>query len=1294
MAIERMPEVPPPDAGQSKEIQPPTGVPRSVDRMRRFGAVSREAGAVLNASWGGEGTVPQKEVKAQLVLHPEVFENPFRAEGRTIAREFVDLMALPYEEKYNQQNSQRIRELVVAWKDWIERKRERFTTRKPFKEPDTTIEPEQQYEAQDLTGLSPATELAEVFLDMNSTQDEKNAAVEGLSKYFQTAKSLGLLRYVDDRLRGIYADMTDYIDQGLSIDEAEESTTGRVGFKARLENIKRLGRSAFRGQSPQLNGVWEAYIDLTYENFLRGIDPTRGEAAGRWGITGEYSHEEERRGEYAEMARHKEVFWRPTYANYYEVTARTEDQFNTAMESFVQWARRALSKDPNEVFAKLQGFKEAVTTAGVRADVSTTELRYQLEALVGVMGGDWANEHYNADHYYQFLWSATKDEGPERFVSLSKMGKGRLAALLWKLDNDPRFELYFAMYGSRGEFVEDENAIEMLRMQDQIADQLTEEALGMQLKAYDLGDPQKRLKEEFPDGRDPYKDNLDYLVMFQPDEQFRQLFDGFDIPEQDRLLQELAIRAERVKRAKELDELFKQGEAPVMDNEDRLVYQQWQAGQLRLAKSEQQTLNHLAMASEIRRKLREGVDPSELKGAERSMYEDARNTVDLTLELYGVMGEKGRRGATFIVDRVDGNGKKFHDYIPIHWAEKFVQFSENWTKATYGGELTPDIQEKIGRERLGTAQYDQLEAEFHDPSTPGGRRRELEGILRPKGISAAELKIRVDQARRMAIWQLKTYGYQAELYDFTFLQDRRPLDANTLGYTKWGVDETKTNIMDKYRYAVPKNARILGYNSQGQQVFLTFNPDGSLAGLEWDNAGKAVVYDKDPKQGGKRIEFDNLTSQTRAEKMRLKTPGPNGTVRQVPVNFEIATGRDKRYPNVYWRWTGHPYWGYQEEDTGMVLTRQAYEEARKIRDGLIRPEDAHPHAVQRLLVDPTLQRMSQFPHRRNRRDAISLAAVEESYQGHFRIQRELHEAFYPEDADNENNRIDIIIQDFGGTTQELLQARAFQARWTNMKMRRLRTFLPYTPLNWASMSEMWGAGSALGVLQMMNKRESEYRMVGQFPLEKWVNGIMPAQRVLDTIWGFRNPQEHKSEEGVGEKPNNDADALEQYFGDFSKGEFGHLKGVGTTHEDKDNVFVNAVRKSLGRFEQTLKALRVLETDVRSERGPWWLEGIDIFERNPDGSLKMDADNRPVFNKAVESSMDTGTSRHSGDLFFWQFVRWLRSEKPREGEKLYPSSAKYYAVMDLPTIESLERTEHGKHGHMETKWEWLLGKLNR
>ena len=1302
----------------------------------------------------------------------------FKEKGRNIAIQIFERESWDYEVKYNDVNGPILDKLYVDWQDWVAQNEERAFRRIPFDRRDYLTQQTEEtpppakevrvIEPQDLDGLSPISVLFTKYNDLRdnpSSTDAEITEVEGqLSKYFLEARRLGLLSGIDRGLRLLYVDIMrgvypDDINRKLSepeiwakIDETRQAilSLGKTSFQAR----RRANRAGAYELAP-LDGVWEAYVNLTIDDRfslllngegltsaptidgefafggeslaelnqfassdeqIRALLPRDPELRVQATIDGELDEEElarlvnnrertvskairdrqeaigrygQDRERFRQMAERRELYWQPTYANYFEVTAQTQPQFETAVETFTSWIRSGLTKSPNELFQRVSGFKDALTTAAVRAGVDVSELRRELEGMIGVLGADHANEHYNADYFKQFMEFAAQDEGPERFVRLGRANRGKVGAVLWKYDNDPRFELYYSPHGSRGQLSFERDPLAQEQLQDVTKDLLILEVMATEIKGYNPDDSEKVLIHQATE------ENLAEVVNFHSDEEFKNLFDGFDQKAQDDFFDQFSPHYPEFVRAKEIATAFRKGIVIFpLTEADQEIYEKMQNGQIvQLKPAEEKYIKRLMIVRRMQQEYKAGrFDPSKLKDDELRMYEEAKNAVDLASELYGVMGEKAKRGGgVFLVERKNTDGtvmkdsldRPVVDYIPNTWAEKYVQFAENWVKATYGGELDVETQAKVG-----------------------GR----------KGIPADELKYRVDQARRMAIWSLKTYGYEAKLWDFTLLRDGKPADLN-FAYVKdlfgnpYGINNSSTaNEVERYRYCVPENPRVLGYNSAGKEVILVFDQNGKpitgeATGLEFDDDGNAVIYDlsktstdikrfneKKGEHGEEeivkrervRIKFDNLNRNAEARSMELKIPGSTGKKR---VDFKTAVN------HLYAGWTGHPYWGYQEEDTGLIL--RGLEGAKRIRDGQSRPEDEKPHAQFRVQLDPTLQRVDFFHYREDIEDLITLAAVEESYQGHYRIQDELYQNFYSEDADRQYNHIAYNLQDWGGSTKMWLNHRAIYARWTDMLGRRSRTMLPVLPLHFDSMSEVWGArGKALDTLRMMNygrSSGSSYRMVGQFALEKWIGQAGAAQDQFEALFGYASPQEKRDIEGYTEKPTNDADVTLQ---DYRPHVGFLLNPHETQHEDAEIKFLADVRKSRGRKETVIQRMRVLETGKRGERAPLWLEGIDIWVRNPDGSIKIE-DGRKEFNWSVSKMRDVGSSRHSGTRWFWQDTVWTRSDKPGEGQDLYKNVALYYKLMDFPQIAdnrlAEEAKKEGRSHNRESRWSQELGK---
>ena len=1339
--------------GVAPEVQQPAAnnVPVDVDTDR-----DRQAE-------GGGPEAPRGPRPPEYKWGPE-----FRAERWDTVERLLELYRLVYTDRYKPTNREQLKQLFQTWKKLEAEDNKRSYESKAFNAKDLgKTEIVVKVEAPPKDDLADLPKFSEFIKNTPlTTAKEIKAARDQLSRYFNEAKRMGgLLTGVDESLKDLYVKVMYGME---SVDEngerrrrstqaeiMEKIITSRTAMtqlgERAMKQVKKSDLSAEQLEKfEKLEGVWDTYADMAIDRFALLLNG--GGIIKAVQVPGEFEFNIEDVGpksaaEYRRMAEEGEIYWRPTWANYYEVTARTEKQFRRAVETFIRWMRTGLGKSPDELVQKINGFKEALTAAGSRTGMEevTVDLRLELEALMGVIGASHSNEQYNANYFQQFWSFIAKDQGPDRMLHLIRTARGVLAALLWKFDKDPRFELLFSPHGARGELMGwEENASEMLILQRQILDVLIAETMGISMKTYHPDDPKKIKSDKM------YQRNLKEITKFKSDDYFKNMYEGFDGLGDQKALREQLEQNPEIQRYKQVsefgrwvDEQYKKGLRPNLNDVDAKIYNDWKnrelfkqieemerniqfgrwveaktadndppdltpdeqtvyeaykAGEFTLPVSlaELEAWERLEQADRIQQHLKAGKDPDELDAKDKIMYEEAKNVVTLAYELYGAMGEKAERGGgVFMIDRMDANGEAFQDFMPVFWAQRLVHFADNWTKATYGGEL--DENDAFDREIIAKLRKE-------DPSRPNR-----------KGVLAPEMMRRTAQARRLAVWALKAFGYEAKLWDFTLLKNGKPVDINTLGYTKFGINRNKQGI-ERFRYAVPENSRILGYNSKGDQIILVFDDTGKpmtlqfdkdgmstgkIVELEHDKKGDVVVFDAPSGEKRKRLTFDNLNVYTtRPKPMFINTP----TGELDPVTHQMkVTGVNKvsavfsnAIKHIYARSTGHPYWGYQEEDRGLISSKEAFHWAKAIKKGEARWEDAPPHAVQLLMADPTLARVERV----NQEDlecAIFLAAVEESYYGHWRIGTELYQNFFPADASRFKNRVAYVLQDHGGSTKELFHARAKAAYWIDANLRRARTFLPHIVIPFQSMAETWGApGGALDVFRMMGYEK--YRMVGQFATDKWVKQIGGAQDLKDAYFDWYDEQKKKLAEGLGRKLNNEADNLRKFYKQFSGGILGN-RDILTTDEAADEEFLQTFRGTLNRPEVVMNRTTVLASTFRGERAPLLLEGIEIYERLPDGSYVYEAGHKKL-SRGWDKNRDSGSSRHINNNFVWNYVRLARSDEPGEGQELYAQEAMYYELGDYYTLASIRIAREARKAgdpnwerHLETRWEWYNGKAN-
>ncbi len=451
----------------------------------------------------------------------------------------------------------------------------------------------------------------------------------------------------------------------------------------------------------------------------------------------------------------------------------------------------------------------------------------------------------------------------------------------------------------------------------------------------------------------------------------------------------------------------------------------------------------------------------------------------------------------------------------------------------------------------------------------------------------------------------------------------------------------------------------------------------------------------------------------------------NLIVEEVPVDFYIAT----HHP--YGDWTSHTYWSYQEEDRHMVLDPVTFAKARAIREGKIRPEDADPWAIQLLILDPTLRRVRRFNKKRfeERERKLTAAAVEDSYQGHWRIGRELHEAFFPKyGTPAEEIGIYYGLRDYGVYRKIIENIRARLAEDPERHARRGRRLIPYVHIPMASLAEIWGQGSvgALGAIRMLGS--PIYRMGSTLALDKVNSQIEIAGKMHEALTVAGKDQEGNLIEPLLLKLTNDSDStLQEFFQKLPKGWW--------ADPAKQQEFCVAVRKSFGRLERYEKLMVTMETLIRKASGALWLEEEDVltdsgeldraaerrFRALPDinkedltrddlagfiaGAEDLERMSEDDFNRKFNTgndqtpgideglmSFNTGSGRHSARIFHDAFMEVFLDEGKRGGFQLYPTERFIYKHL-RDKIVYYNPTVDGKVASREEDIiDWLFSKF--
>ncbi len=627
---------------------------------------------------------------------------------------------------------------------------------------------------------------------------------------------------------------------------------------------------------------------------------------------------------------------------------------------------------------------------------------------------------------------------------------------------------------------------------------------------------------------------------------------------------------------------------------------------------------------------------------------------------------------------------------------------------------------------------------------PGGYQEFVPRHYAEKVVQFAETWTKIKYADDALIW--KTEEFQAKIKG----------SKDNKGKV---VQEKILDFRAKYRTAMVEIARtraIRGIKTNGFDVKL-FDADYSADYLE-----RAAPYlDKLNKDNNLAL-MDALDLQipNSNKSMMLKRPkedpsqadglarDPDGNViaeDDVPVNFYLATH------HVYGRWTGHTYWSYQEEHRHLLLSPKTEADARAVRDGTLRPEDADDIAIQRLLIDPTLLRTRRFlvEHMEERERKLIMMGVEDSYQGHFRIGRELYRVFWPKlGTPSTDMKVYYNLQDVNGYTKILDSMRGQIAEDSARFSRRGPRLLPDLHNPVVALSEYLGQGTsgALGIFNMMSS--PVYREFGTMALDKFSAMMDFGGKVKGAL--IENADNDGNYiEGLLLKLLNESDELQGFDKNKLPREDSHI----WADEAHQQEFCSLLRKTFGRLERYLKILVIMESKTRNASGALWAENMDVLDDTYELSRELqnrmealpkllgvtgdqkdmtrddlaqfikeaeaiDRATEASFNKHYRSGTDepdqpkvdgldegkpsgyTGTGRHSARIFFDTFIDLLIDNEKRGGQVAYGNEKSHYSHIDDKLIfrDPTQRKDDDKEFTMGVSTssdrirDWLFNKL--
>lgn len=1102
--------------------------------------------------------------------------------------------------------------LEIAWEVNSDGERIPHLIKPPQQDQQTGAEPLAAPE--NLTGLLPIDQLTAIYENEATPPGQIVEAERQLGIYFKEARRKGLLNEAD--------------------------------------NLLKTAHELIKGGDPQARVLVLRYVAQAAEAFsnsfkLNRKDPEVFRLAGIGNIYANWARErlevalagqdqpDYREGEFRldqvdqEGA---ETYWDVGhYPKYYEVTAKTPEQFLKAKESFLEMVRRgSLGKSPEEIYQHVDNFKEVFGQRGNQAaDRGTVshefviEQRLELEAQLFIFGADYSNETYNPDSYKKFMMAMALHEGPDRWVRLLRAGNGQVAVFTHLFDKESIMEIFNNPDGERGEL----DVIAQHFMQDQVKQMVIERGLGISLKDYDPTDEDPYVLKAFNDPeakktRDKiFRTNLEQLGMAMSDENFKALYEGFDQGDAHRSNylhfmadQQLSLEDRKLPPFNQLPDSLKQSlnlgriQIEIKDKRARI-----QRGEVVLPPKK--TVIDL-------------LSPSDKK-IYQDAYEQAEANFDIAFQMQGATGEKVRRGGGFFFVDKNPHIQAYQKIQKVGDSELTIEEKrKQWSNSQWIGWILNELEDGKKLETFSSEER-QLYAGLSD--------KDKENFTENMPIYQAEKFVQFSET-----WTKIKYADDSPVWENRGLWNDAVAQEIKSKNREAGNDELK-NFKALYRAEKTKAARIRA----GEEI----RSKGFEAKL-YDEDGTPMML-KRPKENPDGTLYEDANG--------------NAEVEKVAVDFNTAI------KHIYSRWTSHTYWAYQPENRHMLLAPQIFEAAKRIREGLSRPEDEDMLATQLLIADPTLLRVRKFPKKQMQREITLLnAAVEESYQGHWRINRNLHRLFLPNDGNPDKMRMGYNLEDWGGQSRFSMRVRDLVATQPKRFARRMAARLADMPMEISSMADIWGQDGVSGAVSMFAdqiEKIGHQGVAGQFAITKFIDQMDYGWKLFERLVNGYVNEKGEDEEALYEKPTNNSDKTIK----FRQQSF----DISNFPEVENDLFY-AYLESFGRLWIVLKLMRTTGSKVRNAQGVLWLENTDVFL--PDGK----------YNPEIANSRDTGTSRHSERIFYDTFIAWLTSNGPGSGVEAYPDDAPVFAwlrkkvIADDGTGKKVERTVA----------DWLFDKMGR
>lgn len=1305
---------PPPDDPYAEfrrrlELRGPAPALATVDTSRGDGGGGRDRDRDdrdRGGDDGGErGRIPPES--------PEWLHSPER--GRMIIEEIAwRETTQPYEIRYNRENGPRLNELydeLIAYVEGLSETRYDVDPFNPHREhldiDPNTPRPElievmvEAYQdrieriaeranqdslrpPEDFTGVDPLNVLVEKY--KNGTPAERPQVEEDLLKYFREARRKGLLKGVDENLNSLYLR---YKGGGVEADRAR-----RLLRQDALPNAATSGESAVRRKrgdpevNPRLVDVWQAYLLWAgdrFESLLDGEEPADFRE-GEWRFPDE--------GDEGEVT---ETFWEPSahYPKYYEITAQNPDQFRIATQSFLQMIKnKGLGYAPDELMQHYAGFKDKLGAVGgdlvskqkkqpdgpnKMTDSFMEELRQEFEGQFLIWYADYNNDVYNKDGWKQGMTAMALHEGPQRWVGVARSGDGEVGKYSFQFDNEALMEFAINAQGSRGQ-LGDRSQVQNY-MRGEIMTMMKERGMGVVLKNYDwrdpfISDPSVRLmraryleriekllgrnnndlsilsdedRAEYFKIKQHSVTNRNRIVLHQSEEGFKSLYEGFETDERG------FIRGDAHLRNYEMFQQLGVSEnelPPDLRRSVRLGRIQNEINILRVQVREREIA--LGRNETLVGKL---VELKRINNNDKRAYEDAfansEYNFGIAFQMQGASQEKAvRGGGVLFINR----NKFVREYLKVRKSNEskgargkvipsdndlsYAQRKARWTKDQHIGWILNEI--KSGK-RVDT--LDPAEIAMYQGLDPQEQQPYFDNL---------PVHLAVKFAQTAVNWTKMRYADDADIW-------QRP-DLAAFIHTK---DANGNYLYPNFR-AVFRNAMVDRARNMAIDQIAANGYESKLYYTDFE----ATSFDPETK----KITVNAISE---ARPMMLKRPtgdvDPETGKMVVDGTESVHLDFDKAVNSYLALHTTHTYWAYQNNNTHTLLPEYVLQQARDIRDGKLRPEDADIFAGLLLTLDPTLCRAIGFSGEQMAREGIVFdAAVEDSYMSWVDIKKGINQKFSPKDGNPDYMSMGYYTEDWGGEGRFTLQIESLVAKMPKRWSRRFAAALGITPMYVSTMADNVGRKGVLGAVSMMADKISGIsgqRILSQFGITKFINFVDSGSELWFSLIGGIDPKTGLHKEGVFMKPTNNNDKLQQLRTRLANGE---------ADPSVENQLLYELMESFGRVDTVLKVIRKMYSDGRNAGGALKLNTTDILL--PDGR----------YNPAIAKDRSTGSSRHIAKMFWDAYVEWLLDEGPGGGVETYSDSAPVYKF--LKERYFYWDGKNRKHFDGRTWSDWLFDKM--